>query len=88
MRRFWRSLRLWFATLPSIHWKRSRIKHVCIDEQIGRAVQAQAELNQQIDQIIDEAFEIALQNNRDSWALRGSDGLPPRPKRGDITYAW
>jgi hypothetical protein len=41
-----------------------------------------------MERVIDEAFADALQANRESWSFKASDGLPPRPKKGDITYAW
>jgi hypothetical protein len=85
-----RSVRLWWATLPRIHWKRSRPTASFQRAPFTPSAAVQNELSERMEQIIDEAFADALQANRDSFNARhgASDMLPPRPKKGDITYAW
>ncbi len=88
MPKLWRSLRLWFATLPRIHWRWSRPKVEPVFAPVAPPAQIQNELSERMERVIEEAFADALQANREAWSFRASDGLPPRPKKGDITYAW
>jgi hypothetical protein len=88
MRKLWRSLRLWFATLPRIHWRWSRPKVEPVFAPIAPTAQVQNELSERMERVIEEAFADALQANRETWSFKAPDGLPPRPKKGDITYAW
>jgi hypothetical protein len=83
-----RSIRLWFATLPRIHWRRSRPTAPFQRAPFTPSAAVQNELSERMERVIDEAFADALQANRESWSFKASDGLPPRPKKGDITYAW
>lgn len=92
MAKLWRSLRLWFATLPRIRFRWSRPARSVTQfptAQIAPPAAVQNEVSEYMQLVIDQAFADALQANREALELRLSDGLPPRPKRGDhsVTFA-
>jgi hypothetical protein len=90
MTKLWRSLRLWFATLPRIHWRWSRPKLEPVFAPVAPPAQVQNELSERMERVIEEAFADALQANRAMFNTRHAtpDMLPHRPAKGDMTYAW